>query len=82
MFKNLVVAARSHLGRMLISILLGLGAASLFRKTCDGLACATLVRPPLKTVEEAVYRFGTKCYRFQAEGVPCSEPGERLVGPA
>ena len=33
MFKNLVAAGKSHLGRLLISVILGLGAASLFRNS-------------------------------------------------
>ena len=82
MFRNLVVAARSHLGRMLISVLLGLGAASLFRRSCDGVGCSTLVRPPLKTVEDSVYKFGSNCYVFEAESVPCSQAGAMLRVPA
>ena len=43
-------------GRIIISIVLGLGIASLFRKVCKDRSCIAFRAPPLKDLEKDVYK--------------------------
>lgn len=61
----------SQIGKVAISILLGVGLASMFRKTCSGASCYEFKGPSLKEVETTTYRFGEKCYSFRPQAVPC-----------
>lgn len=63
--------------KYLISILLGLGLASLFRKVCNGKNCYNFVAPSLKDLknieQKEIYKFDNKCYSFIPEATYCNE---------
>ena len=58
-------------GRILISIILGLGLSSIFRKVCKDRDCIIYRAPAPKNVKEQVYQFNGTCYRFESENVQC-----------
>ena len=59
-------------GRLLMSIILGLGLAALFRKSCkDGRPCTQRVAPPLSEMDGKVYKFSGQCYKMEKEAVVC-----------
>jgi len=45
-------------GKTVISIILGLGFASLFRKTCSSKECYQFTAPSTQEVEDTFYRHG------------------------
>lgn len=63
----------SESGKMIISILLGLGLASLFRKVCTDKNCITFNGYVLSDVEDKVYKFDEYCYKYKAEPEKCDE---------
>jgi hypothetical protein len=64
-------------GRTLISIVLGIGIASIFRKTCKDASCFKFTSPPAAEVKESVYLHGGSCYKFDTETVKCGS-GEQV----
>ena len=60
-------------GRILMSIILGLGLASLFRKVCKGRNCVIQKAPPLDEIDGQVYKFQEKCYKYSSVSVKCDK---------
>ena len=59
-------------GRTLISILLGLGLATLFRKVCKSKNCLLFKAPPLDKIKNKVFGFDNRCYEFSENSTSCS----------
>jgi len=59
-------------GKMLVSIILGLGLATLFRKTCGNKECMEFKGPDLKDITDKVYQYEKQCYQFKPNPVKCS----------
>ncbi len=59
-------------GRILISIIWGLGLSCLFRQTCKGRNCILYKAPNYKEVTSNVYRFDNKCFKYKAQGTKCT----------
>lgn len=58
--------------KIIVSIILGLGIASLFKVTCEGRNCIILREgPDREFVENNNYKFGEKCYKFNSENTKC-----------
>ena len=64
-------------GRTLISIVLGIGIASIFRKTCKDASCFKFTSPPSNEIKDSVYLHGGTCYKFATETVKCGS-GEQV----
>jgi hypothetical protein len=69
-FKRLL---HSSLGKIIISILLGLGLATLFRKVCNDKNCLTFKGPILGDIDGKIYKHGEKCYEYTSASVPCDK---------
>ena len=54
----------SEAGRYIISMLLGLGLATIFRKVCNERNCIIFRGPPLSKVKEQVFKYNNKCYKI------------------
>ena len=67
-FKDIL---NSEFGKIAISILLGIGLSSMFRKTCKDKDCLEFRGPAVEDVETSMYRFGNDCYKFRSMAVPC-----------
>ena len=61
----------SDIGRIIISILLGLGLATLFRKVCNDRSCMIFKAPQLNKIKGQVFKFKNKCYKFEEEIEKC-----------
>ena len=61
-----------QVGRIVISIILGLGLASLFRRVCLGANCIIIKGPPLKDVNGKIFSFNDKCYQYKSKITGCS----------
>ena len=59
-------------GRGIISILLGLGLATLFRKVCKKRSCLVFKGAPLRKIKNQVFKYKNKCYKFTPEITKCS----------
>lgn len=62
----------SEEGRIVLSIVWGLGLATLFRRVCVGRSCIVIKAPNLNKIENNVYGFDGKCYKFNPEITKCN----------
>lgn len=72
MFHNVVQIAGSSHGRIIISFILGLGLASLFRHTCGANECIALEAPPFESITEKTYEYEGDCVRFRLNPGSCN----------
>jgi len=63
----------SKLGKILMSIILGLGLATLFKKTCNGRNCYSFIGPNFSDIKHKQYKFNDECYTFKEEAVSCDK---------
>jgi len=61
----------SNLGRMLISVILGLGLATLFRKACTDSSCLMFNGPVIDEVNGKTYQFDEYCYKYELKPSRC-----------
>ena len=69
---GLKVVLQTDKGKMLISVILGLCLATLFRKSCGDKECIEFKGPALKDVKGKVYNYENQCYQFSPNPVKCS----------
>ena len=58
-------------GRVLVSMILGFGLASLFRKVCTDKNCITFNGPIISEFENKIYKHGEKCYKYSTYSDKC-----------
>lgn len=73
MFKNFVNRINSEYGRIFVSILLGIGLACIFRKSCESRNCIVFRAPSFDEVHDSVYKYDNKCYTYKEDNVTCDE---------
>jgi hypothetical protein len=74
-FKRLL---NTSIGQFFISVLLGLGLATLFRKACTDKNCIVFNGPVISEIDGKTYKFADKCYQYKAEVVTC-DPKKRII---
>jgi hypothetical protein len=57
---------------IIVSIILGLGLASLFRQVCKGDKCVIIKGPSIKEISKKVYKIDEKCYKYTPSATSCS----------
>jgi len=67
-FKRLL---NTQIGVVFISIILGLGLATMFRKACKGKDCIHFNGPPSSDIDGKVYHFGDDCYKYTLVSAKC-----------
>jgi hypothetical protein len=63
---------KSDSGAIVVSIVLGLGLAALFRRACSGQGCIVIQGPNPKEVSEYVYKVQEDCYTYTPYVAPCT----------
>jgi hypothetical protein len=59
-------------GKILMSVLLGLGLASLFRKVCKDNDCLAFHAPPLDDFKDKIYKNNGKCIKYVPIATKCT----------
>ena len=59
-------------GVTIISIVLGLGIATLFRKVCTDKNCIIFNGPVITDVNDKIFKFEDKCYKYDLEPTKCN----------
>ncbi len=62
----------SERGKILMSILLGFGLASLFRKICKDRNCLNFYAAPLDEFKDKIYKNKGKCVKYIPLATKCS----------
>ena len=68
---NLKRLLNTDLGKFFISVLLGLGLATLFRKVCKDKNCIAFNGPVISEIDGKIYKYGEKCYKYEAAATKC-----------
>jgi hypothetical protein len=68
-FKRLL---NTDIGQTFISILLGLGLATMFRKVCEGKNCLIFNGPVINEIDGKIYKFGEYCHKYKLNAVSCN----------
>jgi hypothetical protein len=63
----------SNTGKIMMSILLGIGLATFFRAVCKGKQCRIVSAPPMEEIEDQMYKFDNKCYKIQKNPIKCEK---------
>ena len=63
----------SKMGQIIISIILGLGLATLFRKVCRDNSCVVIKGPTKEDVERYVYKIDSDCYKYTPYATQCEK---------
>jgi len=58
-------------GRFFISLLLGIGLATLFRKVCTDKNCITFNGPVINEIDGKVFKHGEGCYQYSMAPTTC-----------
>jgi hypothetical protein len=61
----------SYTGKIIMSLLLGIGLATFFRSVCKGKQCRIIEAPPMEEINDQTYRFDDKCYKIEKNAVKC-----------
>lgn len=59
-------------GVIIISVILGFGLATLFRKACKNKGCFVIKGPKLSEVQPYTFKVDEKCYKYTPEVVKCT----------
>jgi len=68
----------TEVGQLFISVLLGLGLATLFRKVCKDKNCIRFNGPVISEVDGKTYQFGEYCYKYELFPTKC-DPMKKTV---
>ncbi len=60
-------------GKIILSIIWGLGLSALFRKVCKGRSCIVIRGPNPHEMHNKIYKFDNKCYKYTAMNTQCKK---------
>jgi hypothetical protein len=63
----------TYTGRIIMSVLLGFGLASMFREICKGNNCLKFKSPNNEKLKDTIYSHGDKCYKFFSHTINCTK---------
>ena len=69
----------SEVGKYVMSILLGLGLATLFRKVCHDRSCLVFHAPHINKIKGQIFDFDGKCYTFEEKAERCDQ-NKKILG--
>ena len=58
-------------GKLIMSILLGFGLASLFRTVCKNKDCMFFHAPPIEQLKDKIYKNNGKCVKYSQVATKC-----------
>jgi hypothetical protein len=59
-------------GKLVMSIILGFGLASLFRTVCKNNDCLIFHAPPLEQLKDKIYKNNDKCVKYSPVSTKCN----------
>ena len=66
-------------GKIVISIIWGLGLAALFRRACNGRSCIVYMGPHPSNVQGKVFKHGEKCHKYSMKRSNCDSVDDNNV---
>lgn len=71
MNQNINKIINSNRGKIVFSIILGFGLATLFRKACNSRNCLLFKAPPIEKIKGKIFGFNNKCYKYNERSTSC-----------
>jgi hypothetical protein len=68
---NIQKVIHSKNGRVILSIILGLGLSTIFRKACSERNCLVFKAPEFKEIQNKIFSHKDKCYTFNEATTKC-----------
>lgn len=62
----------NKIGQIVISIILGFGLATLFRKVCKDNNCILIQGPKMSETNKYFYKIEDNCYKYTPYAAPCN----------
>lgn len=78
MFKIFSKLINSDGGKIVISIILGIGLASLFKKVCNDRDCLVFKSPPIADIKNQIFQNGDKCITFKERNIQCNSKSQQI----
>ena len=75
---NLSRLLNTEMGRIFISLLLGLGLATMFRKVCADGSCLEFNGQVIDEMDGKTYKFGEYCYKYELFPAQCDSKRRTL----
>ena len=69
----------TDLGRFFVSVILGIGLATLFRRSCKDKNCIEFNGPVISEVDGKTYKFGELCYKFELTPGKCDPTKQTIL---
>ena len=69
----------SDFGSIVMSIILGLGLATLFRKVCKDRNCMIFKAPNIRHIQNQIFKYGNKCYKFEPNPRSCKNVNKKII---
>jgi CRISPR/Cas system-associated endonuclease/helicase Cas3 len=66
-------------GKTLMSLILGFGLASLFRKICKEKNCLLFYAPPMEELDDKIYKSDGRCVKYKPVATKCSMNAKTLT---
>lgn len=73
MLINIKKLFETYEGRIIMSLIWGLGLACLFKKVCVGRNCIVYKAPNPTDIKGSTYRYNDKCYEYIPEFSECKK---------
>jgi hypothetical protein len=61
---------------IIFSLVLGMALVFIVKPICNGAGCKPIEKaPPIKEMDNKVYRYGEKCYKYKSKVIECPKSG-------
>jgi hypothetical protein len=67
------------IGKFFISVILGLGLATMFRSVCKEKNCIRFSGPVISEIDGKIYKHGDKCFQYKVESSGKCTPNKRVL---
>ena len=79
MIEDALRTFKTDTGKCLVSMILGFGLASIFRKSCESRNCMIFNAPSVDVIRQNVYKHDGKCYKFSERSTNCDPKKNKQV---
>lgn len=73
---RIIEILKHPIGNIVISVILGLGLAAVFKQVCNEGHCLIIKGPPYEEIKDKVFVFEDKCYKYKPKAVSCKKPNQ------
>lgn len=76
---QLLQLMNTETGTNIVSIILGLGLAAIFRKACKDNSCILIKGPPSQDVQKYTYKINDQCFKYTPVVTQCGDETKNTI---